>query len=189
MYVIDPSRNGGLDFQYDEVVRGKEDRRKMDAGDCECCRDMSLVFVQHPVVFDEMYFSLTELALILIIFQYYEAIGPLPKRLQQPLWRSPPVSPTKPCPRHPPQQQSGSNHTRPYLDADREQAIHSHKQAISRHRHHWARASTPPGYWNIGFPDTQEAADINERAREMHRKKREEVEGEVKKGEGRYRKR
>ena len=67
MYVIDPSRNGGLDFQYDEVVRGKEDRRKMDAGDCECCRDVSLVFVHHPIVFDEMYFSLTELALILII--------------------------------------------------------------------------------------------------------------------------
>jgi len=29
-----------------------------------------------------------------------------------------------------------------------------------------------PGYWNIGFPDTQEVGDINERAEVMHRKKR-----------------
>ena len=39
-FVIDPVRNRGLDFQYDEVVRTKEDRRRMDAGDCECCRDV-----------------------------------------------------------------------------------------------------------------------------------------------------
>lgn len=40
-YAIDPARNAGMDFQYDEVVRRKDDRRKMDAGDCECCRDVS----------------------------------------------------------------------------------------------------------------------------------------------------
>jgi hypothetical protein len=39
-YVIDPAQNGGLEFRYDEVVRTKEDRRRMDAGDCECCRDV-----------------------------------------------------------------------------------------------------------------------------------------------------
>lgn len=39
-YAIDPVRNGGLEFQFDEVVRAKEDRRRMDAGDCECCRDV-----------------------------------------------------------------------------------------------------------------------------------------------------
>jgi hypothetical protein len=67
-------------------------------------------------------------------------------------------------------------------------AITSHKQAISRHRHHWVRASTPPGYWNIGFPNTQEAADINEKAKEMHRQKKDHVEAEAEKG-GRYKKR
>jgi hypothetical protein len=41
-YAIDPVRNGGLEFQYDEVVRAKGERRRMDAGDCECCRDVSL---------------------------------------------------------------------------------------------------------------------------------------------------
>ena len=43
----------------------------------------------------------------------------------------------------------------------------------------WAWANTPPGYRNIGFPDTQEVGDIDKRAEEMHRKKREEVEREV----------
>ena len=50
-----------------------------------------------------------------------------------------------------------------------------------------ARANTPPGYWNIGFPDTQEVGDINEKAEAMHRKKREEVEREVGSGGGKYR--
>jgi hypothetical protein len=73
--------------------------------------------------------------------------------------------------------------------AGRQHVIAEHKQAISRHRHQWARASTPPGYWNIGFPNTQEAADINERAKEMHKAKRDSVESEIRRGDGKYRKR
>jgi hypothetical protein len=53
----------------------------------------------------------------------------------------------------------------------RDNDIAQHKKDISRHRHNWERASTPPGYWNIGFPSTQEASDINEQAKEMHRQK------------------
>jgi len=166
LYAIDPERNGGLDYQFDEVVRTRDDRRKMDAGDCECCRE------------------------------YYEAVGPLPKRLQQPLWRSPPNTPVKPCQQH----QSSSTHTHAMpisgptppdaeFDVDALKAISDHKQAISRHRHRWARASTPPGYWSIGFPSTQEAADINKRAKEMHRAKRDSVEGEIKRGDGKYKRR
>jgi len=57
--------------------------------------------------------------------------------------------------------------------------VEDHKKAISRpYRHQWARANTPPGYWNIGFPDTQEA--VKEEAEEMHRKKQEEVERSIK---------
>ncbi|KAJ7102473.1 hypothetical protein B0H15DRAFT_814794 [Mycena belliarum] len=143
-YAIDPAQNSGRDFQYDAVVRGKDDRRRMAGGDCECCRD------------------------------YYEAIGPLPSRLQPPLWRSPPASPEKaagarPCRR---------------ADAGRED-ITAHKQAISRHRHNWARASTPPSYWHIGFPTTQEAESINEKAARMHSQKRHDVEAEAA-GGGRY---
>ncbi|KAJ7045824.1 DNA repair protein endonuclease SAE2/CtIP C-terminus-domain-containing protein [Mycena alexandri] len=152
-FKIDAAQNGGRNFQYDEVVRGREDRRRMEAGDCESCRD------------------------------YYEAIGPMPNRLQAPLWRTPPGSPSgskpKPCPH---------NHTglaRNQSAAD----ITSHKQAISRHRHHWERAKTPPSYWSIGFPDTQEVAKINEKAREMHQQKQKNVQREANKDGGRYKKR
>jgi hypothetical protein len=44
-HVLATVRNGGLEFQFDEVVRAKEDRRRMDAGDCECCRDVSFHFM------------------------------------------------------------------------------------------------------------------------------------------------
>lgn len=58
--------------------------------------------------------------------------------------------------------------------------IELHKKEISRHRHNWERATTPPGYWNIGFPSTQEATDINEKAKEMHQQKLEMVDREAK---------
>ncbi|KAK0211951.1 DNA repair protein endonuclease SAE2/CtIP C-terminus-domain-containing protein [Armillaria fumosa] len=128
-FAIDPKHNDGLDFQFDAVVRNKDERRKLHAGDCECCRD------------------------------YYEGIGPLPKRLQPPLWRSPKKNAT-PSPAR-------------------------RKKGISRHRYNWARGGTPPGYWDIGFPDTQETKSINERAKEMHEKKRREIEAEAMRGEGR----
>ncbi|KAJ7187945.1 hypothetical protein C8R46DRAFT_1053135 [Mycena filopes] len=147
-FQIDSAQNGGRDFQYDEVVRGREKRRQMEAGDCESCRD------------------------------YYEAIGPMPNRLQAPLWRTPPGSPSGPkqC---------------PHIGAARTSSadITSHKQAISRHRHHWERGKTPPSYWNIGFPDTQQAAKINEEAREMHQQKQKDVQREANREGGRYKKR
>ncbi|KAJ6476047.1 DNA repair protein endonuclease SAE2/CtIP C-terminus-domain-containing protein [Mycena vitilis] len=147
-FAIDPAQNRGRDFQYDEVVRGREDRRHMEADDCECCRE------------------------------YYQAIGPMPNRLQAPLWRTPPGTPhgPKPC------FQSAS--------ARKDNAdITSHKQSISRHRHHWARPKTPPSYWSIGFPNTQEVVSINEKAREMHKQKQKIVEEEANKDGGRYKKR
>ncbi|KAJ7495967.1 DNA repair protein endonuclease SAE2/CtIP C-terminus-domain-containing protein [Mycena galericulata] len=149
-FAIDPAQNEGRYFQYDEVVRGREDRRHLEAEDCECCRD------------------------------YYNAIGPMPNRLQPPLWRTPPGSPSnsraRPC------LQNGSVRKE---SAD----ITSHKQAISRHRHQWARAQTPPAYWSIGFPSTQDAADINQKAREMHQQKEMLIQEEANRDGGRYKKR
>ncbi|KAJ6594227.1 hypothetical protein B0H19DRAFT_1094541 [Mycena capillaripes] len=147
-FAIDPEQNGGRDFQYDEVVRGREERRHMEAEDCECCRD------------------------------YYQNIGPMPERLQAPLWRTPPSSPggSKPCLR------AGSAR-------DENADITSHKKSISRHRHHWARGKTPPSYWSIGFPTTQEVVSINEKAREMHQEKQKMVQEEANRDGGRYKKR
>ncbi|KAH9929070.1 DNA repair protein endonuclease SAE2/CtIP C-terminus-domain-containing protein [Epithele typhae] len=118
-FEIDPARNNGVGYQFDEVVRDKERRRQMHGHDCECCRD------------------------------YYAALKPPPPRLQAPMWRSPSSSPVKPV-----------------AEAS------THKQTVSRHRATWARAKTPPGYWNIGFPDTQEVAALNAEANRMHAEKR-----------------
>jgi len=163
-------------------VRGKRDRQKLEAGDCECCRDVSLCPRSRHNTTNQLH------------PQYYEAIGPLPIRQQPPLWRSPSSTPVKARQRH----DIPACRTRlsPDLgrmddqnDLERRQAIASHKQAISRHRHRWARASTPPGYWNIGFPTTQEAVDINKQAREMHREKRESIKAEAERKDGKYRRR
>ncbi|KAK7064736.1 SAE2 domain-containing protein [Favolaschia claudopus] len=152
-YAIDPAHNEGVNYQFDAVVRRKEHRRRMDGGDCEECRD------------------------------YYDALGPMPSRLQPPLWRSPQKSHSantsgkRTC-RH------GHGHGRDERQDD-DEAIQSHKQAISRHRHNWAQGSTPPDYWNIGFPSTQEAQVINERAAEMHQQKLKQVQREAE-GGGKY---
>jgi hypothetical protein len=68
--------------------------------------------------------------------------------------------------------------------------VSAHRQAVSRHRAQWERAPTPPGYWDIGFPDTQAVEKINERAAEQHRQKRACVAKEAEKEVGgRYRRR
>ena len=56
--------------------------------------------------------------------------------------------------------------------------VAAHKKQISRHRHRWEAPQTPPGYWDISFPDTQEVEDINHRARQMHARKRARTESE-----------
>lgn len=109
-FAIDPHANDGLDFEFSDVVRGKEKRKRMHGEDCECCKD------------------------------YYEGVGPLPPRLQPPLWKSPS------------RKSSGSGQGQGQVLTPRRER----KKGISRHRNAWARAKTPPEYWNIGFPDTQD---------------------------------
>ncbi|KAH8108219.1 DNA repair protein endonuclease SAE2/CtIP C-terminus-domain-containing protein [Cristinia sonorae] len=86
--------------------------------------------------------------------EYYESVGPQPPRLQPPLWRSPPAA-----------RRDQAVHT-PTASEDISSNIDAHKHEISRHRHQWQPPATPPGYWTIGFPDTQEIADINNAARQ-----------------------
>lgn len=123
--------------------------------------------------------------------QYYEAVGYLPPRLQAPLWRSPKAGEKKAsyrCRNH-------GGDARTHEDEkgdesqgdDRLEAVRAHQQAISRHRHQWARAATPPAYWSMGFPTTQEVREINERAEEMHAEKLRSVAKEAEKG-GNFRK-
>lgn len=39
-FEIDPMANAGVPFAFDEVVRGRQHRHVLDAGDCEECRDV-----------------------------------------------------------------------------------------------------------------------------------------------------
>ncbi|KAF8491942.1 DNA repair protein endonuclease SAE2/CtIP C-terminus-domain-containing protein [Gautieria morchelliformis] len=156
-FEIDPDKNDGLDFQYDGVVRDRDKRRRLEAGDCECCRG------------------------------YYEAVGPLPPRLQAPLWKSPSSNKnqhaTRPC-RYENKMSMSSPSARVHT-----KAVGDHKQSISRHRHNWAPPNTPPDFWKIEFPDTPTVKDINRRADEMHAHKFERVEAEANSSNGRYRRR
>ncbi|KAH9022029.1 hypothetical protein EDB85DRAFT_394565 [Lactarius pseudohatsudake] len=147
-FEIDPVANAGVPFAFDEIVRGRQHRHALGAGECEECRD------------------------------WYVAVGPLPPRLEAPRWSS--LSPPRSSPTLVPSE--GGSTTR------REGAA-AHRQAVSKHRAQWERAPTPPGYWNIGFPDTQAVEKINEQAAEIHRQKRAAIEREARDGGGRYRRR
>ncbi|TFY51357.1 hypothetical protein EVG20_g11036, partial [Dentipellis fragilis] len=110
-FEINPAANDGLPFQFDAVVRSKACRAQMEAGECECCRD------------------------------YYAAVGPLPPRLQAPLWRSPSPSEDRDA-----TSTSTSTSTSTAANAHaQEPAVREHRNAVSRHRAQWARGRTPPG--------------------------------------------
>jgi hypothetical protein len=38
-YEVNPARNNGKNFAYEETVRGNA-RKKLDAGACDCCKDV-----------------------------------------------------------------------------------------------------------------------------------------------------
>ncbi len=60
-FAIDPKHNDGLDFQFDAVVRNKDERRKLHAGDCECCRDVCLcLFLSNELVANDSSYSITK---------------------------------------------------------------------------------------------------------------------------------
>lgn len=67
----------------------------------------------------------------------------------------------------------------PFASPVRDRQADAHRQRISRHRHVWAPPATPPDYWTIGFPNTQQAAEINKRAADMHMDKRRKIEMEA----------
>ena len=128
----------------------------------------------------------------IVMLQWYAAVGPLPPRLQAPRWCS-----SSPRPSSPTLVASGAASRNGDVEgvwAGTDSGsfiagVSAHRQAVSRHRAQWERAATPPGYWDIGFPDTQAVVRINEQAAELHQRKRKAVAKEAKEGGGRYRRR
>ncbi|KIO22720.1 hypothetical protein M407DRAFT_78890, partial [Tulasnella calospora MUT 4182] len=122
--------------------------------------------------------------------QYYEVVGNLPEQRNGPQWRSPTPSlagsPKKRrCAKHEGQIGSGGSplkraNSDPTLSPTKRkrtdqrggEQVQQHRQNISRHRQNWVRQSTPPDYWDIGFPTTQQIVSINQRAEENYAAKR-----------------
>ncbi|TPX65380.1 hypothetical protein SpCBS45565_g05216 [Spizellomyces sp. 'palustris'] len=105
--VTHTTSKNGVPYKYQEVVRNKEQRKKMHAEDCACCTG------------------------------FYKAAGPI-KPLHE-LGAAPPS------------------------EADR-------LQKVSRHRHWHAPPDTPPGFWDVDFPTTQQAVAYNNEAKSRAKK-------------------
>ncbi|TIA86760.1 hypothetical protein E3P99_03584, partial [Wallemia hederae] len=70
-----------------------------------------------------------------------------------------------------------------------EDTAQEHRNRSSKHRSHWPRAKTPPGYWDVDFPSTQKIAQNKQEAREMHKQKRNWVADEASKDDGKHNRR
>jgi len=57
--------------------------------------------------------------------------------------------------------------------------LEDHQNRISRHREVWRKPPTPPDYWKIGFPSTQDVERVNEQADEMERRRQAEIRREA----------
>ncbi|WVO14224.1 hypothetical protein L204_101856 [Cryptococcus depauperatus] len=97
---------------------------------------------------------------------YYDAVGVMPRFNTGPEWRG-----TSDCP-----------------EKDEHEGIKQHRDKISRHRETWIKPPTPPGYWQIGFPTTQEVEEQNRKADEMAEDKKEQIRREADQKESRWRK-
>lgn len=157
-YEVNPDRNNGVNFAYDEVVRNKEERKRMEATDCDQCRE------------------------------FYKAAGPLPPRLQAPLWKSPTSSqdpaaaPQRHCKHHSNKEESDDSGSE-----SEDSGVRAHRQEVSRHRYIMPSGETPPGFWDLDFPDTQRVEKLRDEAEKMHRKRERFMEKEAGKKDGKYR--
>ncbi|KAK8853260.1 hypothetical protein IAR55_003962 [Kwoniella newhampshirensis] len=98
---------------------------------------------------------------------YYEAVGEIPRYNQGPVWKDPEVV-------------EGT--------AAEGDWVREHQNKVSRHRETWTKPPTPPGYWKIGFPNTQDVAEQNEAADRMLRDKEERTRREVLQKDSKWRK-
>ncbi|WWC94927.1 hypothetical protein V866_001779 [Kwoniella sp. B9012] len=92
---------------------------------------------------------------------WYEEIGDIPRFNQAPKWRDDAQMHEDEC------NQTVSDQVR------------EHQNMVSRHRETWVRPPTPPGYWKIGFPSTQDVREQNEQADKMMKEKEERIRREA----------
>ncbi|WWD03690.1 hypothetical protein V865_001746 [Kwoniella europaea PYCC6329] len=92
---------------------------------------------------------------------WYEEIGDIPRFNQAPKWRD-----------------DAQSHKHEDNQTVSDQ-VREHQNMVSRHRETWAKPPTPPGYWKIGFPSTQDVREQNEQADKMMKGKEERIRREA----------
>ncbi|WVQ66943.1 uncharacterized protein L199_005134 [Kwoniella botswanensis] len=92
---------------------------------------------------------------------WYEEIGDIPRFNQAPRWRD-----------------DAQNH-QSENDQTVSDHVREHQNMVSRHRETWMKPPTPPGYWKIGFPSTQDVREQNEQADKMMKEKEERIRREA----------
>ncbi|WVW86214.1 hypothetical protein I302_108256 [Kwoniella bestiolae CBS 10118] len=98
---------------------------------------------------------------------WYEVIGDIPRFNQPPKWR---------------------DEHEEVVERDQGDYVREHQNMVSRHRETWIRPPTPPGYWKIGFPSSQDVREQNREADRMLREKEERIRREAQQKDGKWRK-
>ncbi|PWN52390.1 hypothetical protein IE53DRAFT_287105 [Violaceomyces palustris] len=180
-FTIDPSFNAGRDFAFKGVERKKSVRKRMHAFDCDCCKDYYENIGPMPPPAGPVWRAPFDSA----------------SSKERPQNELIPSSSSKKRQYGAGEEESGfdrdellrldysedeTENRGVFSDKNddeaaerakklkREQEIQNHKQMTSRHRDHGIPNLTPPGYWMINFPSTQEQEQINREAKAMEKK-------------------
>ncbi|KAL7418522.1 hypothetical protein Q5752_006980 [Cryptotrichosporon argae] len=100
---------------------------------------------------------------------YYEAVGAVPRFNVAPRWRD---------------NDEGDDGAE-----DHREGLVDHRNRVSRHREVWQKPPTPPEFWQIGFPTTQDVQAINAEADEMNRKREAQIRHEAAHKDSKWRRR
>lgn len=157
-FKINPKRNDGLDYAYDDVIRNKNDRKCLTG--CmrpECCGDRFRAMARLgtvPAKPDAEQKQEDERVLREYLGDDLDSLSEL----------------------------NGDERETILVEA-RARAI---ANQYGRHRHHHQRARTPPGFWRSEMPSTQELESDREAAQKLEREKVEERYREAMRPEGRW---
>ncbi|KAE8212578.1 hypothetical protein CF327_g3791 [Tilletia walkeri] len=177
-YDLDPALNRGEAYEYVEVIRGREARKNLIATDCLECKEWYERVGPPPSPPGPVYPPYTEFG------KQMQAAREERKRRESAKGASASSGlPSHARCKHHGQADLASARARgdeevagPSTSAvdtsDRDTVIvyqiteedqrQAHRQAISRHRNTAPPSLTPPGYWNIAFPSTQQVREMNE---------------------------
>ncbi|KAL9938812.1 hypothetical protein V8E36_002531 [Tilletia maclaganii] len=165
-YDLDPALNRGQAYEYTEVVRGRDARRSLIAGECMECKEWYEQVGPSPSPGGPVYEPYGSFAMQMKAAreerkareQAGSASGTADQSAQPGLQHHFKCRHRAGAAAAEAMEGAGSAGDKTF-EAEQRQA---HRQAISRHRNTAPVSSTPPGFWDINFPSTQRARELNE---------------------------